>query len=354
MNAGREEDMTRSAQWRGLAAVAAVAALWACGAACEPGDAVRITPGYLGMSLPADFRAFSDDSPWNARIAENPPIDPGSELMIQKLAAGADNLRGAFLKWTMPIHVVDSAVVPKVRVMTTTGPKNKQIDPDQDNVIEGMPIPFEAWPDPERDGHMVVVDPKARKSWEFSRVKKLTLGLWVASEIAVWDLDGPGYREPFTGPAWWTYGANGAGTPLLPGIIRIEEVKAGRIRHALLCATPVNRKSSEAGGRIEACPPASRTDGQGVGPEYIPEGARLQLDPAVNLESLGLSAAAKVVARAMQEYGMYVTDNAPQFKVYFQNLGLGSMAWDKTPGLEDIGRIPITSFRVLACDIRYK
>jgi len=41
--------------------------------------------GYLGMSLPADFKTFDGKSPWNSPIGENPEIDPNSDIMIQAL-----------------------------------------------------------------------------------------------------------------------------------------------------------------------------------------------------------------------------------------------------------------------------
>ena len=42
----------------------------------------------------------------------------------------------------------------------------------------------------------------------------------------------------------------------------------------------------------------------------IPEGARVQLDPALDLDSLSLTPWQKVIARALQRYGMYLADTA--------------------------------------------
>jgi hypothetical protein len=41
----------------------------------------------------------------------------------------------------------------------------------------------------------------------------------------------------------------------------------------------------------------------------IPEGARVQLDPALDLNSLGLTGWQKTIARALQVYGMYLVDS---------------------------------------------
>ncbi|MGD9160758.1 MAG: hypothetical protein PVG39_20235, partial [Desulfobacteraceae bacterium] len=186
----------------------------------------------------------------------------------------------------------------------------------------------------------------------FSQAKQLSDGSWSASIIDVWDLKGPGYRRPFYGSRWWRSGANGGGTPLIAGLIRPEEIEAGEIRHALLCATPINRKATLYGDPSELCsPPASRTDGYGYGVEYIPEGARIQLDPALDLDSLGLSEGSKTVAKAMQKYGMIVGDNSPTFKVYFQNLGPDAELWIKYNYFQDLMNIPVEKFRVLKCNI---
>jgi hypothetical protein len=307
--------------------------------------------GYLGMSLPAGFTPFSASSPWNTPIAANPEIDPDSDLMISTLSAEVSDLGAAFVKWTTPVHVIDSAQARKVSVYSIKGPKNSDVDPNEDGIVENIPMPACIWPDPERDGHMVMVDPVARKSWEFSRFGMDTNGNYTSSGISIWDLNGAGYHAPFTGSYWWTYGSNGAGVPWIGGIIRPEEIAAGEITHAILCATPVNRKCTVDGQKEQVCIPACKTDGWGIGTAYIPEGARLQLDPNLDLDALKLSPETKVVARAMQTYGMIVSDNSSAFKTYFQNLGTDWGAWANSPIPDELWKIPVSSFRVLKCNL---
>jgi len=244
--------------------------------------------------------------------------------MITNLSRNVTHIKGDQTEWTVPVFVIDAEKCPKIDVWTTSDRLNPFVDPDKNNIAEGLPIPEGVWADPKEDGHMVLVDPKLRKCWDFSKAKKLAGGGWIASRIDTWDLDGLGFRMPFEGKYWWKYGARGSGMPLLAGLIRPEEVEAGEIKHALVFGCPINRRSAFPGGKDELCsPPASRTDGKGIGQEYIPEGALLQLDPALNLDLLKLSPATKIVARAMQKYGMYNCDNSKAFKIYFQNLGPG-------------------------------
>lgn len=308
--------------------------------------------GLIGMSLPASFQAFSDDSPWNTPIAQTPEIDLYSDKMVHHLINKSEMIKGDTLRWTIPLFVIDSTVCPRVSVKSIKEALHPTIDPDNNGIAENIPMPRGIWPDPEKDAHMALVDPKINKVWEFSQARQHPDGTWTASIIDVWDLKGPGFRKPFEGRRWWRSGAMGGGMPLIAGIIRPEEIEAGEIRHALLCATPVNRKSARYGGPRELCsPPASRTDGYGYGDDYIPEGARIQLDPSLDLDSLGLSLGSKTVARAMQKYGMIVGMNSSVFKVFFQNLGQYEEPWKKHDYFQDLKNIPVQKFRVLKCNL---
>jgi hypothetical protein len=313
------------------------------------------TSGYIGISLPADFQAFNKQSPWNTPIPDKTVTDPYSEAMMSNLIKKVKIIRGNIMGWTVPLFVIDSKASPKRDLRTTGDHFNEEIDPLDTKVAKGIPIPEGVWPDPMTDGHMLLVDPKARKSWDFNRAKHLPDGTWTTSGVNIWDLDGPGYRKPFSGKYWWDFGSRGSGFPLLAGLIRPEEIEAGEIRHALVFSTPINRKTSTPGVRWEVCsPPAYKTDGEGIGKEFIPEGARIQLDPKLDLDSLHLSHATKVIARAMQKYGMYNGDNGADLSIYFQNLGPDGGAWKKYHYFRDLERIPLNRFRVIKCTIATK
>lgn len=305
------------------------------------------------MSLPADFLAFHAASPWNTPIGDAPRIDPASAAMMRRLQSEAGRLKADHKKWSIPLFVVDAAKAPRVTGLFTKT-SNPLIDPNGTGKVSGLPIPKGAWPDPERDGHMLIIDPTLMVSWDLSRAMRLRDGSWRASRIDIWDLKGMGVRRPFKGRTWWSYGARGSGFPLIAGLIRPEEITAGEIRHALVFSSPITRKSVVPNGPLELCPPASRSDGTQYGPDTIPMGARLQLDPALDLDRLGLSPEIKVIARALQRYGMYNSDSTHEvFKLYLQNLGPDGGAW---AGMDfsSLSRIPISRFRVLGCDIAVK
>ncbi len=80
----------------------------------------------------------------------------------------------------------------------------------------------------------------------------------------------------------------------------------------------------------------------------IPCGGRVQLDPSLDLDSLGLSPAARVIARALQEYGAYVGDFSGSINVYADGSPDARAAWaggvlstDSTTG------IPLDRLRVI-------
>jgi hypothetical protein len=89
----------------------------------------------------------------------------------------------------------------------------------------------------------------------------------------------------------------------------------------------------------------------------MPEGARLQLNPALtdaDFEAMGLSAAGKIVARALQQYGMFLIDTGGSPKIMAENLSdntLYPLSWDD-PDVQYtddvIAGIPYSEFHVLA------
>jgi hypothetical protein len=116
----------------------------------------------------------------------------------------------------------------------------------------------------------------------------------------------PGY---YTGSSWpgltapsgWNWGATATSLPVIAGTVRIDELRAGVIPHALAVAIP------DACARVFTWP-AQRTDGSSKAADCLPEGARLRLDPKLDLGSLRLPAVTRMLAVAAQRYGIIVRD----------------------------------------------
>jgi hypothetical protein len=86
-------------------------------------------------------------------------------------------------------------------------------------------------------------------------------------------------------------------------VIQIAEIQQGEIPHALAVAT-----DNVCAGVFR--PPAIATDGRSSRSDCIPEGARIRLDPGVDLGALILAPAVRTVARALQVYGAFVVDRS--------------------------------------------
>jgi hypothetical protein len=98
-------------------------------------------------------------------------------------------------------------------------------------------------------------------------------------------------------PSGWT-SADAAGLPILPGLVRYDEVAAGVIDHAIRVTLPATD--------ARFIWPARHQAGT-ANPSLAPMGQRLRLKASVNIA--GYSAANQVILRALEHYGAIVADN---------------------------------------------
>jgi len=188
-----------------------------------------------------------------------------------------------------------------------------------------------------------------------SRFTRLADGTPTCTTYNVWEIDGRGHGDPNEGSRWQLRGGRGSGFPEIGGLIRPEELEEGVIRHALSFSHPKNRKADD-GSNIFILPPACRSDGKYVGALYPIEGMRFQLDPSLtdlDFDAWGLNREGKIVARALQTYGMYLGDNGAPWVLAPQLLGPTGDAnraeWDRRfPGFyRNVERIPANRFRIV-------
>ena len=114
-----------------------------------------------------------------------------------------------------------------------------------------------------------------------------------AGSGAIWNLRSNALR-----PAGWT-SADAAGLPILPGLVRYDEVESGSITHAIRMTAETTDTSYLWPARHEA---GARSD-----PDLPPMGARFRLKASFDIS--GFSPQAQVVLRAMQQYGLILADN---------------------------------------------
>jgi hypothetical protein len=289
-------------------------------------DSLSLTTFLPLVQRNETWRPFSDDSPWNIPIPPDPEIDPNSDAMIAEFhKSWYPAFWTNIYTYTVPVWTANSST-PEYKVTCTHG----YCGPEFDNV----PIPDEAVPDPGSDAHMLILDFERHKSWDMFRAEKSQDGSWKAEFGTTFDLNGDGVK-----PYGWG-SARGSGFPLAAGLIYVDEVKAGHIRHALVMAYDWPRDC--------LVYPASTNCGLSSDQNAIPIGGRLQLDPSLDLDTLGLSPGAKVVARAMQEYGLYVGDNGWGLSLFAESYyGKPEDPWAGLLSENDLVNIPIDRLRVL-------
>jgi hypothetical protein len=153
--------------------------------------------------------------------------------------------------------------------------------------------------------------------------------MWVASYNArdnTWSANAVNYTS-ITGwgaectPGQHCNSAVAAGFAGMGGVIRPEEIQQGHIDHALSLVIP----GAKAG--YIACP-ATHTDGNKTEPYAIPEGALLQLGPSFDVDAQSWLPWQKMVAKAMQIYGAYVSDQGENLAWYGQmDQNAGNVSW---------------------------
>ncbi len=247
------------------------------------------TPGHPGSTAEAATqRPFAASSPFNLQIPRTVVVDPRSNAMVSRVTRDAQ-LYANLVAYGVPIYTASSST-PSVPVDCLMAPAWGPC-PFSGRTFR---IPSEARPSTGSDGALVVTDPVSGTSAEFWQA---TPGRdrWTTSWGTVNDLAGSGWSS---GPG----SSTGAGASRLGGVVRVDEVTAGQIPHAL-----VLQSDNVCRGEVRA--PATKTDGDSDRADCIPEGSRLQLDPSVDVAQLpGANRAEKAVARALQLYGGYVID----------------------------------------------
>jgi hypothetical protein len=152
-----------------------------------------------------------------------------------------------------------------------------------------------ATPDFEHDAHMTIVD--QQEGWEYDlwNVNRKTDGTIYFGWGGRTRIDGDGLGSDAVAARYGN----------LAGTIRIAELRAGRINHALAMVVPctetyvypavqTGQKCSDAGLPV---------------PGHIPMGAHLQLELSeAEIEALPVPAWKKAIARALARYGAYVSD----------------------------------------------
>jgi IPT/TIG domain len=273
------------------------------------------------------FVPFPADNLWNTYIA-NAPVDPNSSAIINFIGAsdplhpdfGSGLYNGSSIG--IPYIVVDDTE-PFVNINFTA--YGSESDPGPMPVPATAPI--EGYPAPGNgDRHVLVLDNNNCWLYELYSAYPQTDGGWNAASAAVWDLTADEQR-----PLTWT-SADAAGLPIFPGLVRYDEVAAGRIDHAI--------RFTLQNSRAAFTPPASHWAANSTNSLAAPMGMRLRLK--ANFDISGFSPTNQVILKALQQYGMIMADNGSNMFIS----GAPDDHWDNND-LHNLASVTASDFEVV-------
>ena len=126
------------------------------------------------------------------------------------------------------------------------------------------------------------------------------------------------------GTGWWN-GRRASMLPSFAGLVRTGEIASGVIRHALVAHFP------PALLKTEAVWPAATFDRNAGYSGTMPMGSLLAIPPSVDVTKLGLSSRGVILARAAQDYGVYVADRGGSGVTFLAEMAAnGEVHWPAT------------------------
>ena len=194
---------------------------------------------------------------------------------------------------------------------------------------ESDPGPYPFGPDTPiesgSDRHAIMVDRDACRLYELFDAD-YSPGGSTAGSGAIWDLRSNALR-----PAGWT-SADAAGLPILAGLVRLDEVQAGLVDHAIrVTASRTDRSYLW---------PARHHAGAANDPNLPPMGARFRLKASFDVS--GFRADTRAILNAMKRYGVIVADNGSDW--FFT--GTAEDGW-ATAMLDQLKTIPAGAFEAV-------
>jgi hypothetical protein len=306
----------------GPVAFLAVGMLWL-------GLTLSVAPAVASAGTPVpgapNCPMFPADNVWNTPVA-NLPVNPDSAAWMASMDSATTNLHPDFGPSgdpSTPYGIPYTVVSPSQPVVPITFQYADQSDPGPYPFSASTPI--EGGQDSTGDRHAIMVNPSTCTLYELYDAQYSASGS-TAGSGAIWNLDSNALR-----PTGWT-SADAAGLPILPGLVRYDEVQSGVITHAI-------RMTAEATDTSYLWP-ARHEAGTSSNPDLPPMGARFRLKASFDIA--GYSPQAQVVLRAMQQYGLILADNGSNW--YF-----GGTADDNWPLslVDELKTVPAGAFEAV-------
>jgi hypothetical protein len=259
---------------------------------------------------------FPSGNVWNQRVT-GLPVRSDSGQLLASIGLGS-HLHPDFSNhgaYGIPINIVNSRT------------HRYRVAFQYRNESDRGPYPIPAKPKIEQgsDRHLILVDRDACRLYELFSASRVG-NRWTAGSGATWNLASNALR-----PAGWT-SADAAGLPILPGLVRYDEVQRGAILHALRFTAPRTRRAF--------IYPARHQAGATNDPNTPPMGLRLRLKASVSL--VGFAPQVRTILVALRDYGMILADNGSPLYVS----GVPDARWNDDQ-LHQLARLTGADFEVV-------
>ncbi len=276
---------------------------------------------------------FDRFSPWNHPLGTGASYSDARDPITRDLRAGHRNSTVNIEHWTIANYqaegpsrdiYIDGRRVASLHVPDEAHPSTPLVDGD--SIAERDGLETSSW----ADAHLNIAD--GTTLYEMYRATRLPdMSIEASYGLQEHDLTGSGIGAY---PGDWS-GTRAYGGSSLGGLIRLWELEAGNIPHALAVGIPA---SSLKNGWVW---PATLEDGGGDNgySGQVPMGTLAAIPPSVDVESLSYSSShGPTVARALQLYGAYVVDTAGSsgMRFYGEFPGLYEMfPWSEVSALNE-------------------
>jgi len=269
---------------------------------------------------------FPADNIWNTPI-DALPVDPNSTAYVQSIGLN-DPLHPDFGSGTWPPENGFPIGIP---YNVVTGDQAKvAVEFYYPGESDDGPYPIPPNPkiegDPnDGDRHILILDKDNCILYEL--YDAWYEDGWHAGSGAIFDLFSHGLR-----PAGWT-SADAAGLPMLPGLVRYDEVAAGEIKHAIRFTVAQTRRAYVW--------PARHFASNLTGSQFPPMGQRFRLKADYDIS--GFSPEVQVILRALKKYGMIVADNGADWFIG----GVPDPRWDNDTLVPELHQVPGSVFEAV-------
>ena len=269
------------------------------------------------------FQIFPSDYIWNVPI-DTMPVDASSADYINTM--GFDD----------HVHLLFGSAFPGMPYNVVDSTQAKQyVSFEYPKLADNVPYPIPDNPlmentdDPDSctgDCHMLILDRDTNFLYELWAAERQPDGTWTAGHGAAFDLSDYSLKST---------GADASFMPMLPGLLRYDEVASGSITHALRFATPETR--------YDYIWPARSIGSLDPNPARPPFGQRFRLKES--FDTSGYGSQAKVILEGLKKYGMILSDNAMPTDRWIIS-GAGDSRWDQAQ-LDSLANIHGSDFEAI-------